>query len=42
MLSLLLAMIQLWLTGDYVPAMGPYLGEEDSALVDYILTTSGR
>lgn len=32
------ALLNLFLTGDYTPAMRPVLGEEDSALVDAILS----
>ena len=37
-MSYIQAALQLWSTGDYTGAMRPALGEEDSPLVDIILT----
>ena len=36
------AMITLVITGDYVPAMRPLLGEEDSPLVDLLLSVGSH
>lgn len=40
--DMLHAVLTLFLTGDYEGWMRPFLGEEDSALVDTILTSAGK
>lgn len=36
------ALIRLIITGDYTPAVRPLVGDEDSTIVDIILTITGR